>query len=145
MERSIMPIRFRPMPLVAVITATLVGACGSNEPAAEDHVAVRVDLSVNGLLMADDTIRLTDAGTDTVRLTFYNQSDENLDVAEGEHFSLLTFTPATGLAVTMDPAHHFRHEVIVTAAAGTTGTVDIGYGHDAAADEEAFAVAYKVE
>lgn len=135
----------RPLSVIATITAALVAACDSTEPPAEDHTPVRVVAAVNGTLMADDTLRLTDAGTDTVRLTFYNQSDENLDVAEGEHFSLLTFTPAPGLAVTMDPSHHFRHQVVVTAVAGTTGTVDIGYGHDAAAAEEAFSIAYTVE
>jgi hypothetical protein len=129
-----------------LLTGTLLTGCSDgNEPAAEDHVAVRIEAAVNGTAVTDDTLRLTTGGTDSVRITFYNQSDENLDVAEDEHYSLLTFTPATGLTATMDDTHHFRHGVAITAPAGTTGTVDIGYGHDAAADEESFTVSYKIQ
>jgi hypothetical protein len=38
----------------------------------------------------------------------------------------------------VDPDHHFRHAVEATAAVGTAGDVDVGYGHDAAADEHSF-------
>ncbi len=64
---------------------------------------------------------------------------------EDDHYSSLTFLPATGVTSTLDSTHHFRHEVVNTAAPGTTGDIDIGYGHDAAADEHTFTVAYKVE
>lgn len=126
-------------------SAVLAACSDSNEPAAEDHVPVRFEVAVNGTLVTDDTLRLTTGGTDSVRLTFYNQSDENLDVAEDEHFSLLTFTPASGLVATMDAAHHFRHGVVVTATAGDTGTVEIGYGHDALADEHTFSLPFKIQ
>lgn len=138
------PSRFVPSALL--VTATLVAACSdSNEPPAEDHTPVRVELAVNGVAMADDTVRLTAGGSDTVRVTFYNAGDENLDAHEDDHYSALTFLPATGLTATIDSTHHFRHEVVNTVAAGTTGDIDIGYGHDAAADEYTFTVAYKAE
>lgn len=136
-----------PARLISLLAAAaLLGACSdSNEPAAEDHTPVRLELAVNGGAMADDTVRLSASGTDTVRIRFYNAGDEDLDHAEADHYSLLTFTPATGLTVTPDTAHHFRHEVANSLAAGTIGALDIGYGHDTAADEYTFTVAYKVE
>jgi hypothetical protein len=138
--------RSRFAPSALLLTGALLAACSdSNEPPAEDHTPVRLELAVNGVAMADDTVRLTAGGSDTVRVTFYNVGDENLDVAEDEHYSTLTFLPATGLASTLDTIHHFRHEVVNTVAAGTPGNLDIGYGHDAAADEYSFTVAYKVE
>ncbi|MBK9065748.1 MAG: hypothetical protein KA180_02730 [Gemmatimonadales bacterium] len=139
-----MPHRLPRLALLAV-GAVLAACSDSNEPAAEDHTPVRFEVAVNGTLVTDDTLRLTTGGTDSVRVTFYNQSDENLDVAEDEHFSLLTFTPAAGLTATMDAAHHFRHGVAVTATAGDTGSVAIGYGHDALADEHTFALAFLIQ
>jgi len=140
-----MPSTHRLPRLALVAAGALLAACGdSNEPAAEDHTAVRFGVAVNGTPFTD-TLRLTAGGTDSVRLSFFNQSGENLDVAEDEHFSLLTFTPATGLTATMDATHHFRHGVAVTATAGDTGTVAIGYGHDALADEETFFLPFKIQ
>lgn len=133
-------------PSALLLTGALLAACSdSNEPPAEDHTPVRLELAVNGAAMADDTVRLTAGGSDTVRFTFFNAGDENLDAHEDDHYSSLTFVPATGLTSTIDSTHHFRHEVVNTAAPGTTGDIDIGYGHDAAADEYTFTVAYKVE
>jgi hypothetical protein len=125
---------------------SLLSACNSDEATgAENHTPVRLDLAVNGTAMPDDTLRLHTGQTDTVRITFWNSDDENLDVAEDEHYSALTFAPATGLGVTLDTTHHFRHSVVVTAAGGTKGSVDLGYGHDALADEESFPVAFRVD
>lgn len=125
---------------IALLAAAGSLACGdSTEPAHEDHTPVRFVVTVNNVPVTDDTLRLTaTAGVDTVRFTFYNQADDNLDDHEVDHFSLLTFTPAAGVASTVDPDHHFRHAVEVTAAVGTAGDVTVGYGHDAAADEYSF-------
>lgn len=133
-------------PSALLLTGALLAACSdSTEPPAEDHTPVRLELAVSGAAMADDTVRLTAGGSDTVRISFFNAGDEDLDAHEDDHYSSLTFLPATGLTSTIDSTHHFRHEVVNTAAAGTTGDIDIGYGHDSAADEHTFTVAYKVE
>lgn len=125
---------------IALLAATASLACSdSTEPGHEDHTPVRFVVTVNNVPVTDDTLRLSaTAGVDTVRFTFYNQADDNLDAHEADHFSLLTYTPAAGIASTVDPDHHFRHAVEATAAVGTAGDVDVGYGHDAAADEHSF-------
>jgi hypothetical protein len=133
-------------PLLA--SGLVLAACSdSNEPEAEDHTPVRIEATVNGgAVITDDTLRLTAAaGTDLVRLTFYNAADENLDAHEDDHFSLLTFTPAAGITATVTPDHHFQHDIEVTAPAGTAGDVEVGYGHHAAADEHTFTLHFKVE
>jgi hypothetical protein len=133
----------------AIVVLSLLAAplaCSNSEAPAEDHIPVRIEVAVNNAVVTDDTLRLTNGQIDSVHITFYNKSDENLDVAEAEHYSLLTFTPAANITATMDPNHHFRHGVVTTAVAGTVGTLDIGYGHDALADEEAFTgLKFKVE
>jgi hypothetical protein len=132
--------------LTSLATLGILVGCGdSTEPAHEDHTPVRFEATVNGAAVTDDTLRLSaTAGVDTVRFTFFNAADDNLDDHEADHFSLLTFTPAAGIATTVDPSHHFRHAVEVTAPAGTAGDVEVGYGHDATADEYSFSLHYLV-
>jgi hypothetical protein len=120
----------------ALLAGALTLACDSSEStAAEDHTPVRVELAVNGTAMTTDTLFLPAGQTVTVRVTFFNAADDNLDDVEGEHYSLLTFNPGTLATATADAAHHYSHSVVVQAAAATIGTVDIGFGHDALADE----------
>jgi hypothetical protein len=127
-------------------TVALSIGCSDSEAPAEDHTPVAFTMAVNGTIMPDDTLRLNAGATDTVQITFYNAANDNLDDAEAEHYSLLTFTPATGIAATRESSHHFRHDVVVTATAGTTGTLEIGFGHDALADEHSFAgLVYKIQ
>lgn len=123
----------------------LTMACSNSEAPAEDHTPVSIVVAVNNVPVADDTVRLNANATDTVRISFFNAASEDLDHAEADHYSLLTFNPATGITATVDPSHHFRSAVVATAPAGTAGDLAIGYGHDAAADEYSFAVKFKVE
>ena len=132
--------------LAALAPGALSIGCSNSEAPAEDHTPVTFSVTVNNILVADDTVRLnTGGGVDTVHISFFNVSNENLDPAEAEHYSLLTFTPAANITATMDPNQHFRHGVVTTAVAGTVGTLDIGYGHDAPADEHSFQLQFKVE
>jgi hypothetical protein len=129
------------------VCAILSSACDdSKEPvAAEDHSPVRVTFAVNGAAMTTDTLFLPAGQTVTVRATFYNAADDNLDDVETEHFSLLTFIPAGLATATIDAAHHYTHTVQVQGAAGTVGDVDIGYGHDALADEHTLTAKVKIQ
>jgi hypothetical protein len=119
-------------------TILAASACNSNESTKEgdEHDPVRVVLSVNGTAMTGDTLFLPVGMTEViVRGTFYNSADESLDDVETEHFSKLTFDPTTLATATIDAAHHYTHSVDVQGAANATGTVSIGFGHDALADE----------
>jgi hypothetical protein len=124
-----------------------VGACSSKESttAPDDHDPVRVVLSVNGTAMTGDTLFLPAGMTVTVRGTFYNAADESLDDVEDAHFSLLTFDPAGLATATPDAAHHYTHSVAVQGAVDETGTVDIGFGHDALADEHTLTAPVKIQ
>ncbi|HEY7028648.1 MAG TPA: hypothetical protein VH438_13615 [Gemmatimonadales bacterium] len=117
--------------------AVALAGCSSDETvAADDHDPVSVTLSVDGAPPSGDgKLHLPEGQTVTVRATFLNAGGENLDDVEGEHFSLLTFTPGTIATATPDPNAHYSHEVVVNAAAPATGTLMVGFGHDAAADE----------
>src|SRR5262245_14989673 len=111
--------------------------CSSDEAVAtEDHDPVSVTFSVNGgAPSGDGKLHLPEGQTVTVRATFLNAGGDNLDDIEDTHFSLLTFDPVGVATTTMDPNAHFSHEVVVNAAAATTGTVTVGFGHDDQADE----------
>ncbi|HEY7683064.1 MAG TPA: hypothetical protein VH879_10510 [Gemmatimonadales bacterium] len=136
-----------------IVSAAVSVACSDSEAPAEDHTPVRFDVAVNLDTVTGpvDTLRLPAGPSDSVVIIFYNAGDENLDHAEAEHYSLLTFyeadgvTVATGITSTMDPSHHFRHKVDLTAPAGTKGHLVIGFGHDALADENAFDLGYSIE
>jgi hypothetical protein len=139
-------IRRMTFPLAALAASVALSlACSDSEAPAEDHTPVAFLVLVNNVEVVGDTVPLTANGTDSIRIKFVNAEDDTLDDVEAEHYSLLTFNPSAGIAATVDPNHHFRHEVVTTAAAGTAGDLTIGYGHDALADENQFPVAFKVQ
>lgn len=119
------------------LAAVAVVGCSSDETVAtDDHDPVSVTFSVDGAPPSGDgKLHLPEGQTVTVRATFLNAGGDNLDDIEDTHFSSLTFDPAGIATPTMDPNAHFSHEVVVNAAAATTGTVAVGFGHDDAADE----------
>jgi hypothetical protein len=121
---------------LAIASATFA-ACDSSEPVAtEDHDPASVTFSVDGAPPSvDGKLHLPEGQTVTVRAAFFNAGGDNLDDIEDEHFSLLTFAPTTIADATPDAVAHYSHEVVVNAAAAATGTVMVGFGHDAAADE----------
>ena len=123
---------------VTLSTMLLASACDSNESTDEggpDHTPVRVVFAVNGTQITGDTLFLPAGQTVTVRGTFYNAADDDLDDVETTHFSKLTFNPGTLGTATVDLNAHYTHSVQVQGAATSTGTVDVGYGHDELADE----------
>lgn len=139
-----MPRTASPLIVALFATATLALACSNSEAPAEDHTPVTFE--VNGVPSdTTDTIAFTASATDTVQLTFFNAANDNLDDAEAEHYSSLTFTPSTGIAATRRASHHFRHDVVVGAVSGQAGDLDIGFGHDTLADENSFHLHYKVQ
>jgi hypothetical protein len=114
-----------------------LAACGDSEtaPAADDHTPVSYTI------LLDDTgatapYTLTEGRTVRIRIKFLNAASEDLDAVEGEHFAGLTFTPASLATVAAVADHHFQFDV--TGATSGTGTLQVGFGHDALADETTF-------
>jgi len=120
---------------VAALALT-VGGCSSNETGPDVHTPTSAKLLVNGVDETADLL-LTAGTTTRVVIKFYDDHGAEMTTIETEHFSTLTFT-AAALATPVDVAgHHFQHDVSAQAAAGT-GTVMVGFGHDALADEASF-------
>ena len=119
------------------LAAIAIAGCSSDEAVAtEDHDPVSVTFSVNGgPPSGDGKLHLPEGQTVTVRATFLNAGGDNLDDIEDTHFSSLTFDPVGVATATIVPNAHYSHEVEVIAAAATTGTVMVGFGHDDQADE----------
>jgi hypothetical protein len=123
---------------VAIATAILgLAACGDNEtaPAADDHTPVSYTVLLDGTT-ATAPFTLTEGQTVRVRLEFLNAAGENLDAVEAGHYARVTFTPPSLATVSPVADHHFQFDV--TGAAPGTGTLQVGFGHDALADETTF-------
>jgi len=121
-------------PLVLLVAA--LGACSSDETGPDVHTPTTAKLFVSGVDVTANLV-LPAGATTLVVVKFYDQHGDEMTTIESEHFSTLTFTP-TGLATPADVAgHHFQHNVTAQATAGA-GTVMVGFGHDAMADEHSF-------
>lgn len=119
-------------------------ACSNSEAPAEDHDPATLEF--NGVaFVAGDTVAFAANATDTVQISFFNAANDNLDDVEAEHYSSLTFIPATNITATMRASHHFRHDIVVGAAAGQVGDLEVGFGHDTLADEHTFHLHYKIQ
>ena len=119
-----------------LLAVAALGACSSDETGPDVHTPTTVKLFVNGV---DETANLSlpSGATTLVVVKFYDQHGDEMTTIETEHFSTLTFTPVA-LATPADVSgHHFQHNVTAQATAGT-GTVMVGFGHDAMADEDSF-------
>ena len=71
-----------------------------------------------------------------MRLKFFNAADEDLDDVESAHFGGLVFEPASLATVARVTDHNYQFDV--TGGTPGTGTVQVSYGHDEAADEHTF-------
>ena len=139
-----------PLPRIlhhAAVASAILGlaACGDSEtaPTADDHTPVSYTVLLDGTAVTAP-YTLTEGQTVRVRLEFLNAAGENLDAVESEHFARVTFTPPSLATVAPVADHHFQFDV--TGAAAATGTLEVGFGHDALADETTFpAVAVSVQ
>jgi hypothetical protein len=114
----------------------LAAACGSDETApAEDHTPATYNLIVDDVPQAAP-YALTAGQTSRVQIKFFNAAGEDLDDVEADHFAGLTFNPIALGTATRLADHHFQFDV--TAPSAGSGTLQVGYGHDDAADEKTF-------
>lgn len=119
--------------LTALLTIT---ACSDNEaPPAEDHTPTSYSIVVNDVL-ASPPYTFTSGETVRVQLKFFNAADEDLDNVEDSHYGALTFDPTSRATVVRVADRNYQFDV--TGASAGTGTLQVSYGHDAAADEHTF-------
>jgi hypothetical protein len=131
------------MPLTRPLVRCLLGAacltfaaCGGDETqGTEDHTAASFTMLVNDA-PATSPLALTVGVPVRVRLKFENAEGEDLDPIETEHFGGLEFSPASLATAARVTDHHFQFDVVPVQAG--TGTIQVSYGHDEAADEVTF-------
>jgi hypothetical protein len=119
-----------------LLTAFLAAACGDNEaPPAEDHVPTSYSILINDV-PAGPPYTFTSGETVRVRLTFRNRASEDLDEVEDSHYAGLTFDPTSRATVVRVADRNYQFDV--RGASSGSGTLQVSYGHDAAADEHIF-------
>ncbi|HEX5576424.1 MAG TPA: hypothetical protein VFX42_11160 [Gemmatimonadales bacterium] len=119
--------------LPVVLVATLISACGSDEPAAtDDHTPTTYTVVINEL-PATSPYNFTVGQTVRVRLRLFNVAGENLDDVEAEHFAAISFNPSDLVTFTRVPGHNYQFDV--TGNTAGTGTMLVTFGHDEQADE----------
>ena len=126
------------MAAVAVLGA--VNGCSDDETGPAGHNSpVAAMLVVDGIteVQEGETLLLAAGATAHIEVRLLDEHGDVIDGIEEHHFLKLLFSPTT-LATSADVAdHHFQKNVTAQAGAGT-GTLDIGYGHSEAADEDTF-------
>jgi hypothetical protein len=132
-EEHVTNVRPMLLRLAACATLPLAAACGGDETqGTEDHTPVSYTVLVDGTETAPP-LTLTQGQTVRVRLKFANAAGDDLDDVEAEHFGALVLEPAELGAVARLTDHHFQFDV--TGGAPGTGSAQVSYGHDEAADE----------
>jgi hypothetical protein len=128
-----MPHRIALLLLFAVAAGT---ACESDEMTGGHGTPVGAQFVVGG---AAATPGITIAAGQTVRVEveFVDADGDHIHGLEDGHFTSLTFSPAALATVAAVAGEPFMFDVTAQGTAGT-GSVMVGYGHDAAADEDAF-------
>jgi hypothetical protein len=127
----------RPLARWALAAGCLVfAACGGDETqGTDDHTPTSFTVLVNDA-PASSPLALTVGVPVRIRITYENAEGEDLDHVEAEHFGGLAFSPASLATVARDANRHFQFDVTATEAG--TGTFQVTYGHDEAADEVSF-------
>ncbi len=120
--------------LLAVFSVATITGCGDTEaPSLTDHTPVRYNLLVNNVA-ASAPYTFTAGQTVRVRIKFFNAEEQDLGPVEGTHFGGLTLNPTSLATVGRVAGHNFQFDV--TGGTAGTGTLQVGYGHDEAADQE---------
>jgi hypothetical protein len=126
----------RGVSLLLLLAVAAGVACESEEVTGGHATPVDAQFVVGG---AAPTASLTLAAGQTVRVEveYLDADGEHIHGLEDGHFASLTFSPAGLATVAAVSGEPFTFDITAQAAAGA-GTVTVGYGHDAAADEDAF-------
>jgi hypothetical protein len=132
--------------LKLLVTATAfaftLAACSNDEAPPEGHgTPVSARLFDTGTNTALPTPYVLPSGSTTrVTVHFYDADGDDIsqELIDSGHYTSLTFAPSSFATVAVVAGERFERDITVDADPGTAATLDIGYGHDEAADEEAF-------
>jgi hypothetical protein len=121
----------------ALLGAVVLGACSEDEAAApHDHTPASAKLFVNDVDVSANL--LLEAGAVTrVEVRFYHDDGDEILGTELDHFAALNFTPGALATPVMVVDNHYAFDVTAQAGAAA-GTVLVGWGHEAAADDLSF-------
>jgi len=126
----------RLFPAVFVGLLLAGSGCGGNETApVEDHTPKTYNVLFNEIATTSPYIFVV-GQTVRVRLKLFNAAGEDLDNAEAELFTALTFNPTDLVAISKVPGHNFQFDV--TGANAGTGTMVVSFGRDSLANETSF-------
>jgi len=121
---------------VAALTPT-IGGCSSDEAAApHDHTPASAKLFVNGVDVTANLVLAPGAVT-RVLVKFYHEDGDEILGTELDHYAALNFTPGALATPVMAVDNHYAFDVTAQAVAGA-GSVKVGWGHEAVADDLSF-------
>jgi hypothetical protein len=123
-------------PALLLLAGLFATACSDNEaPPAEDHTPATYSIQVNEVPVSAP-YSFVEGETVRVRIKFFNADQEDLDEVEDSHFGGLIIEPASLATVVRVAEHNYQFDV--TGGAPGSGTLQVGYGHEEAADEKTF-------
>jgi hypothetical protein len=136
-----MKLRTAKLALVTMAAALTLVACSSNEQPSEAHpvpVSAKLfDPTTNVALPEPYTFPT--GVTTRVEVVFYDANGDNIDSdLIAAHYTSIVFTPSDFATVADVASDRFERDITPTVPAGTTATFEVGYGHDALADENSF-------
>ena len=111
--------------------------CSSNEAGPDEHVPHSAKLYGPTGAELTPVVALTRGQTLRVAIRFFDEQGTQETDIEADHYALLTFAPGTLATAAPVAGKRFTFDVTTPNAAGT-GSVTVGFGHDAAADEASF-------
>ena len=115
-----------------VLAALVAGACSDNEAPSEDHTPVSYTIQVDDAPVSAP-YTLVEGQSVRVRIKFFNAAGEDLDEVQESHFAGLSFEPAS--LATAVRVQDLNYQFDVTGGTPGTGTLQVSFGHDEAADE----------
>jgi hypothetical protein len=123
---------------LALALAVGAGACDSEETGPTHATVESAKIVVNGTVTpSGGTVTLPKGQTTRVEVQFFDADGARVTGLETTHFAKLTFEPAA-LATAADVSGNNIVKDVTTQATPGTGTITVGYGHDAEADEKSF-------
>ena len=124
--------------MAAAALLLFAGGCSDDETAPEEgHTPASARLFGPTGTELTPAFTLAQGQTLRIEIRYYAADGDLITGIESEHYSRLTFTPGTLVTVAAVSGQRFFWDVTAATAAGG-GSIMVGYGHDAEADEHTF-------